>query len=219
MEGEFDDVWYATPEWFRSRFQWAWRSDRGRLIACARRLEFRGTRHQLEILAPKRISVVRGRILWKHLIVGFLPFLFLATLGVIVLQEWTSSFRLLVFTALTFAIGAHFNRVRWLEVEYTDYDGRSQHAYFTCGESRFFSRQFFAVEDLRQNVCRVVFASTAPERPEAAPFWQGNIVRICDNCGHENLFSSRERGRVHDCSNCGAYLDVPAAGEVDRDPE
>jgi hypothetical protein len=219
VEEDFADIWYANPELFHSRFQWSWRSDHGTLNAFPRRLKFRGSTHEFEILAPKRIAVVRGAIAWKWLTLGIIPFLFLVVLCIIVLQDSTTAFRLLVFTALISAISAHFSRVRWLEVVYEDHDGRPQFAYFTCAESRFFSRQFVAVEDFRQNVCRVVFARSPDGGPEAAPFWHGNIVRVCDSCGHANVFSPRERGQVHDCSNCRAYLDVPAVGEIGEDPE
>lgn len=40
------------------------------------------------------------------------------------------------------------------------------------------------------------------------------ISLVCEECGHENIFGSNERGKVVSCVKCEAYLDVPSDDEA-----
>ncbi len=47
----------------------------------------------------------------------------------------------------------------------------------------------------------------------------GPVAVVCDECGHENVYSGKLAGSTQDCEECGAYLDVPGPEDDDWDTD
>ncbi len=64
---------------------------------------------------------------------------------------------------------------------------------------------------------RVLLAEHDEERSaeSQAADSQGDIEVTCEECGQVNSFPSDALGSVQECSQCGGYLDMPGAADLD----
>jgi hypothetical protein len=220
VEEEFDDIWYATPDLIHSHLRWSVKRDSGSLVARRAGVDFLGAKQRLGMVEPKSIIIVRSSIPWNQLMLGVAPFMFLAAAAFVGSGDFSLVLQFLGLITVTLVIGAIASRGKWIEIAFLDETGQRQHAYFTYGYSHLFDRGS-AVEELCGQLSRIVFSKPGEqdgnEGAEPAPFWHGNIVRICDKCGNATVFKARDRGKVQRCETCGAYIDVPDIGEQEED--
>jgi hypothetical protein len=54
---------------------------------------------------------------------------------------------------------------------------------------------------------------------EKAASTVGPVAVVCEECGHETLFSGKQVGSTQECEECGAYLDVPGPDDDDWDED
>jgi hypothetical protein len=67
---------------------------------------------------------------------------------------------------------------------------------------------FLPDEDQATQAIAFLREALAPPEP-TEPEKEYDIVVVCEECGHQVIFSSKLKGTVQECPKCIAYMDVP----------
>lgn len=180
----------------------------------------------LEMRDPKRVSVIRRPVPLFLLVFLFLLFVSCNGFGLLVNSDNRMGLFGISTASVLLALLASL-RDCWVHVEYTDADGQPAHAYFTDASALGWGKILGGPERMRDIIRRMLASAPAPDHHITAhpgprreiDDGPKDILRICTHCGRPTRFRERDRGRVQECSSCGAYLDVPAVGEIDDLPE
>lgn len=128
-------VWYATPKKFHSLWRWSSRSQRGEIEVSPQRITFAGGETRLDLQAVQSVEIVNRPVPWLSLAIdNCLILLF-------IVGRLTSTYTLNNPATIPFVVIVNLvfylmlRRIKWVDVEYCDESGHSQHAYFTDGSS------------------------------------------------------------------------------------